>query len=209
MSVSKSRCMFAVLAVAGMSIAGCGSSTEPATIPMSQADVTLLLSELDTAFAGAVSFTLMAPTAPGESPHFIRVPVSGGVASASLPKVSLSTFSETDPCNYGGNVVVAGSDNGASPTDHFDITTSFSACKLPDFTVGGSLEFKADITSSSTSATISLSVNGTLTINTNDGRSGSCPINFTASGYISEGSQSDVTTSGSVCGVPASGTFSG
>lgn len=202
MYVSRTRCTFAALAVAAMSLAGCGSSTEPATITMSPSDVALMLSELDSAFAGAVSFTRMGPSTPGGAPRFVRVPSTG--ASTFLSKPSLSTFSETNNCNSGGSVTVAGTDNVTSSTDNFDLTTSFNACKTPHFTVGGSLEFKGNSTSNGSTFSFSLSVNGSLTVNTSDGRSGSCPISFTASG-----DQNSATVSGTVCGEAANGTVSG
>lgn len=201
MYVSRSRCMFAALAVAAISLAGCGSSTEPAAITMSQADVELLFSELDSAFAGTVSFTRMAPTTPGGRPSFIRVPPA---ASSLTLRPSLTTISQTNNCNNGGSVAVSGTDNVTSSTDNFDITTSFNGCKTPHFTVGGSLEFKGSATDNGSTFSLSLTVNGTLDVNTSDGRSGSCPINFTVSG-----DQNSVTASGTICGVSANGTVSG
>lgn len=183
-----------VAAVLGVAVgaSGCGSSTAPNTVTMTQAEVTEVFTEM----ANALSQTGVT---------FDRMP-AGVVGIARAASNAQASISVTANCALGGTVGVSGSANPTNTGASFNVTETANACQTQHFTVGGSITINGSASTTNSAATFNETAKGSFDVTRkSDGSSGTCAIDFSVDGNVSlTGGTSTVTAQGTICGVNAS-----
>jgi hypothetical protein len=181
----------AVLGVA-FGASGCGNSTAPNTVTMTQAEVSELFTEMTSALSGT-----------GLSLSRMPAGVAGPARAASNAEESISI---TADCGLGGTVGVSGSVNPSNSGASFNVTETASACQTEHFTVGGSITINGSAATTSSAATFNETIKGSFDVTRkSDGTSGTCAVDFSVNGNVSlTGGSSTVTASGTICGINAS-----
>jgi hypothetical protein len=176
----------------GLFASACKKDSTSPTIALTQTEVSELFAELSAALDSAnINFSRV-----GRGPMFSVFP---GPSFSAMPSVSV-----TANCPAGGNVSVMGSASSTTTSETFDITEAFNSCKTTHFTVGGSIRATGSFTYTQTSISGNEAVKGSLSVNATDGRSGSCPIDFSVT-FVGTSGSPTITTSGTICGISASG----
>jgi hypothetical protein len=182
--------------VASLSVGACGSrdATGP-TISLSLEEVYALANEL----GGVMNSMSLSLRASGSSAFSI---LPGPGFSAAGPITS------TARCPGGGTASATGSYSGTT-TVTADVTLTYSGCKTAHYVTSGSVRASASATSTETTASGQATVGGTLRVTASDGRSGTCEVDFTATGSASasQANRPAFTISGAACGANVSGTY--
>lgn len=183
----------ALVLVAG----ACGDSTGP-QVELSDAEVEILFEAIADVLAevGAPGVGFHQAGLTGQDPRLPGLFLS----SASMPPVS---FNATVGCAGGGNVTVSGSGNdnvtGETGSFDFDIDEVFNECVTEGgITVDGNLNLTGEGESTETSGSVSLDVEGNLTVTTPDA-SGSCRLDYGFSASFT-GTSFNFEIHGTICG---------
>jgi hypothetical protein len=194
MRLSRAFPLGAAVAALAVGASGCGSSTGPNTVTMTQAEVAEVFAEMSDALSGTgISLDRM--------PTGTFAPARAANASAGTAE----TINVSASCSGGGTVGVSGSVNASGTTGaSFDLTETASSCETVHFTVGGSVKISGSVTLTSSTTSFNENVKGSFSITRkSDGTTGNCAIDFTVNGSFGDASSS-VTASGTICGVNAS-----
>ena len=181
------------LAVALTLVAGaCGDSTGP-QVEMTDAEIELLFEAISEVLAEAdvplfLHETSLSRIQPQMSSLFL--------SSASQPPVS---FSASASCDEGGTFSVSGSGNSDETSFDFDIQEIFNDCDAGDFTIDGDINIDGNGTSTESSADIEMNVDGNLTVETEDGRTGACRLDYGFT-LTSSGTSFTFEIHGTICG---------
>lgn len=133
--------------------------------------------------------------------------LSGAMSPSSLPGLGAGDLGSSIACPNGGTASSAGSYTGTSSVTA-GATVTFSGCRTTHYTTDGSLRVTAAATSSPSGTTaVEARAAGTLQVTTSDGRSGSCPVDVSASTAASGTATPLVQVTGSACGINVSGRY--
>jgi len=194
----------AVLTVGAMLLASCGGSSPTGNSgdALTAAEANLVAAHLF-ALLQLVTIDLFGPTAAGGSP-------------AAVPYGDLydDQIDGSLPCALGGTGSIAGTISGdvTQETGEADLsvnaTADWNGCVLGEgqtVTLDGNPDvgITAHILFGQTSSSIDLDGQGNVSYSTNDGRSGTCGVDMSASVGLTQ-SGINQTLSGTVCGVDAS-----
>jgi hypothetical protein len=181
MPVSKWTKVGAMVLAASLA-AACGDDGGPGEqIELSNAEVTDLFTAINTIFGEFAGFSVANP----------------GV-SFSLAGLAVA-IDESFNCPDGGSVDITGNDNSTASTIDFAVTTGFNSCQAEGFTIGGDLDFDGSGSYSETSLSLDMTITGNLSVETDDGRSGTCTWDIEYSLDLTD-TTIDYAVSGSICG---------
>jgi hypothetical protein len=131
-------------------------------------------------------------------------PVSAARAN---PGLSLSVaallvdIDETVSCPQGGNTAVTGTVDEGTTSASFDVDFDFNDCQSREFTINGLLNYGGTASETETSVSLDLTMDGSLSVLTPSGASGSCTMDLTYSFDFDFNSGAvSGSASGSICG---------
>lgn len=141
---------------------------------------------------------------------FSEVAFSGAAPGMSMSVAGLAeAINETVSCPQGGNVSVTGDVTETTTSASFDADFDYNDCGSEDFVINGGLGYAGDLSSTDTSISLQLDMDGTLNVETPSGNTGSCTIQLSYDldiDFSGQGSGSG-TVSGKICGESFSQSF--
>lgn len=178
-----------------LSAGGCGKDATGPNIALSLTDLASLAQEL-AGVMGSVNVaslrTVGGPLARTGPARLLRIAVP---------------FDSVWSCPGGGTASVAGTYDTTAAGPSADATVTYTGCKTAHFTTSGSIRANGGATVTQTSETAQVSVSGSLSVSTVDGRSGVCLIGVTLNANATPMTKAVYVVDGSACGVKLSGTY--